>query len=71
MKTLICMSAAVLVLSAAPGAAKAAAKATPGNGTWHIGLVELWGKDRRGSGRNLDIAPLCPFKSKCRSSPEW
>ena len=44
-------------LPALPAGA-AGGKADPGDATWHIGLVELWGKDAKGQGRQLDIYPV-------------
>ncbi|MGB2822693.1 MAG: hypothetical protein WBF17_17045 [Phycisphaerae bacterium] len=47
------------VASARVGAGLAGTpKVDPGDATWHIGLVELWGKDNKGEGRNLDIYPV-------------
>ena len=49
--------AAGLVLPAGSGLA-AEAKVAPGDATWHIGLLDLWGKDKKGQSRNLDMYPV-------------
>ena len=57
-------AAAVGLLLCPAGVVAAAPEVSPGDATWHVGLVELWGKDPKGNeGRNLDIYP-CFEKGK-------
>ena len=58
-------AALIAVVSVCAGAAPAGApKVDPGDATWHIGLVELWGKDKKGQPRSLDIYPVFE-RGKC------
>jgi len=49
------MAVAAARLGAAPAGTS---QVDPRDATWHIGLVELWGKDNKGQSRNLDIYPV-------------
>ncbi len=46
------------VAATAPAALAADGAPRPGDATWHIGLVDLWGKDAKGESRRLDIYPV-------------
>ena len=56
--TAAAMLAAALACRPAPARASEE-KLSPGDATWHVGLVELWGKDpKKGESRSLDIYPV-------------
>jgi hypothetical protein len=54
----------VIVMAASwrpvPAASAGDGEVRPGDATWHVGLVDLWGKDSKGQSRQLDI--YCVFE---------